>query len=139
MNYGTLPSRLLNAVDSLSNPRAQMFRAADGWQSISSEEFLRRVAGLSTAFVELGVKPGDRVGLFAANRPEWHTADFAITGAGGVTVPIYFNESPDRMTYILNHSEAKVVFVAGAPQLRKLLDCRAQLTSLEQIIVADGG
>src|ERR1700730_9175158 len=48
MNYGTLPSRLLNAVDSLSNPRAQMFRAADGWQSISSEEFLRRVAGLST-------------------------------------------------------------------------------------------
>ncbi len=69
MNYGTLPSLLLNAVDSLSNPRAQMFRAANGWQSISSEEFLRRVAGLSTAFVELGVKPGDRVGLFAANRP----------------------------------------------------------------------
>jgi hypothetical protein len=50
MKYGTLPSRLLNAVDSLSNPRAQMFRAADGWQPISSEEFLRRV------------------GLFAANR-----------------------------------------------------------------------
>src|SRR5271157_2851272 len=103
MNYGTLPSRLLNAVDSLSNPRAQMFRAANGWQSISSEELLRRVAGLSTAFVELGVKPGDRVGLFAANRPEWHITDFAITGAGGVTVPVYFNESPDRMMYILNH------------------------------------
>lgn len=63
MNYGTLPSRLLNAIDSLPNARAQMFRAADGWKSISSEEFLRRVAGLSTAFVELGVKPGDRVGL----------------------------------------------------------------------------
>src|ERR1700692_1081210 len=139
MNYGTLPSRLLNAVDSLSNPRAQMFRTSEGWQPISSEEFLRRVAGLSPAFVELGVKPGDRVGLFAANRPEWHAADFAITGAGAVTVPVYFNESPDRMVYILNHSEAKVVFVAGAPQLRKLLDCRAQLTSLEQIIVADGG
>src|SRR5271156_785234 len=127
MNYGTLPSRLLNAVDSLSNPRAQMFRAADGWQSISSEEFLRRVAGLSSAFVELGVKSGDRVGLFSANRPEWHTADFAITGAGGVTVPVYFNESPDRMVYILKHCGAKIVFLAGLAQLRKLLAVRAEL------------
>jgi long-chain acyl-CoA synthetase len=137
MNYGTLPSRFLNAVDTLPNPRAQMFRRANGWESIPSAEMLRRVAGLSTAFVELGVKPGDRVGLFAANRPEWHTADFAITGAGGVTVPVYFNESPDRMTYILNHCEAKVVFVAGAAQLHKLLACRAQIPALEQIIVSD--
>src|ERR1700692_3041925 len=139
MNYGTLPSRLLNAVDSLSNPRAQMFRGADGWKPISSEELLRRVAGLSSAFVELGVKPGDRIGLFAANRPEWHTADFAITGAGGVTVPIYFNESPDRMTYILKHCGAKVVFAAGAAQMQKLQAVRAQLPELEQIVLADCG
>jgi long-chain acyl-CoA synthetase len=139
MNYGTLPSRLLNAVDSLPNPRAQMFRAADGWQPISSEEFLRRVAGLSAAFVELGVKPGDRVGLFSANRPEWHTADFAITGAGGVTVPIYFNESPERIAYILKHCGAKFVFAAGAAQMHKLQAIRAQLPELEQVVLADCG
>jgi long-chain acyl-CoA synthetase len=139
MNYGTLPSRFLDAVDNLPNPRAQMVRRAEGWEAISSQEFLRRVAGLSTAFVELGVKPGDRVGLFSANRPEWHTADFAINGAGAVTVPVYFNESPDRMTYILKHCGAKVVFVVGAPQLRKLLAVRVSLPELEQIIFADGG
>src|SRR5580693_1638278 len=139
MNYGTLPSRFLNSVDTLPSPRAQMFRRDGRWNSISSQEFLRRVAGLSTAFVELGVKPGDRVGLFSANRPEWHTADFAITGAGGVTVPVYFNESPDRMTYILKHCGAKVVFVAGHPQLHKLLAVRDSLPELEQIIVADAG
>jgi len=139
MNYGTLPSRFLNAVDNLPNPRAQMVRRDGRWQAISSQEFLRRVAGLSTAFVELGVKPGDRVGLFSANRPEWHTADFAINGAGAVTVPVYFNESSDRMTYILKHCGAKVVFVVGAPQLKKLLAVRAGLPDLEQIIVADAG
>lgn len=69
MNYGTFPSRLLNAVDSLSNPRAQMFRAAEGWQSISSEEFLGRIAGLSTAFVELGVRFGGRVGMSTSASP----------------------------------------------------------------------
>src|SRR5467141_5165152 len=139
MNYGTLPSRFLNAVDAHPNPRAQMVRRDGRWEAIASQEFLRRVAGLSSAFVELGVKPGDRVGLFSANRPEWHTADFAITGAGAITVPVYFNESSDRMTYILNHCGAKVVFVVGAPQLQKLLAVRANLPELEQIVVADGG
>ncbi len=138
MNYGTLPSRFLNAVDTLPNPRAQMARRDGRWETISSQELLRRVAGLSTAFVELGVKPGDRVGLFSANRPEWHTADFAINGTGAVTVPVYFNESSDRMTYILKHCAAKVVFVVGAAQLRKLLNVRQELPELEQIILADG-
>jgi long-chain acyl-CoA synthetase len=139
MTYGTLPSRFLNAVDSLPNPRAQLSRRGNLWEPISSAELLRRVAGLSMALAELGVKPGDRVALFATNRPEWHTADLAIAGAGGITVPIYFNESPDRMTYILNHSGAKVIVVAGAPQLRKLLERREELPELDHIIAADGG
>lgn len=139
MKYGTLPSRFLNAVDKLPNPRAQMYRAGNGWRCIPSAEFLRRVAGLSSALVELGVKSGDRVGLFAPNCPEWHTADFAITGAGGITVPVYFRESVERMTYILRHCGAKIVFVAGAEQLAQLLACRAQLPEVEQIIAAVPG
>ncbi len=139
MSSGTLPSNLLHAINTWRSPRAQMFRGVSGWQEISSTEFLRRIAGLSQALYELGVKPGDRVGLFAGNRPEWHTADFAITGAGGVTVPVYFNESPERMVYILNHAEAKILFVAGAAQLSKLLAVRSSLQPLEHVVVADGG
>ena len=139
MNYGTLPSRFLNAIDTLPNQRAQMVRGPHSWEAISSEELLRRVAGLSSALVELGVKPGDRVGLFGANRPEWHIADFAINGAGAVTVPVYFKESPERMTYILKHCGAKVVFAAGAEQMHKLLSVRGELPELEHIILADSG
>src|SRR5947199_436565 len=134
MNSRTLPSRFLNAVDTHPNPRAQMVRRDGRWEAIASQEFLRRVAGLSTAFVELGVKPGDRVCLFSANRPEWHTADFAITGAGAINVPVYFHESPDRMTYILKHCGARVIFVTGKPQLEKLLSVRAHLLELENIV-----
>src|ERR1700758_3444781 len=139
MNYGTLPTRFLKAVEEHPSPRAQMFRGPNAWESISSQELLRRVAGLANAFVELGVKSGDRVGLFAPNCPEWHTADFAINGAGGVTVPVYFNESPERAAYILKHCGAKLLFVAGRAQLQRLLGIRAQLPDLEQIVVADCG
>ncbi|MGA2421586.1 MAG: AMP-binding protein, partial [Candidatus Acidiferrum sp.] len=139
MNYGTLPSRLIKAVDAYANPRAQMVRGASGWEAISAREFLRRVAGLASAFAELGVKAGDRVAIVAANRPEWHTADFAITGNGAISVPVYFNESAERMAYIFNHCGARVAFVAGAEQLQRVLAIREQLPALEQIVVADGG
>ena len=116
-----------------------MVRRAEHWEATSSEEFLRRVAGLADSFVELGVKPGDRVGVFAPNCPEWHTADFAINGSGAVTVPIYFNESPDRMTYILNHSGAQVVFLTGLAQLEKFKLIRGQLPQVQNVIVAGAG
>jgi long-chain acyl-CoA synthetase len=139
MSYRTLPARFLKAVDEHPSPRAQMVRGAERWEAISSQEFLRRVAGLADAFVELGVKSGDRVGVFAPNCPEWHTADFAINGSGGVTVPVYFNESPERMTYILNHCGAQVLFVAGAAQLEKFMKVRAKLKDVQQVIVSGAG
>ena len=139
MAYSTLPSRFLAAVDEHPSPRAQLVRRGERWEAISSQEFLRRVAGLADSFVELGVKGGDRVALFAPNCPEWHTADFAISGGGGVTVPIYFNESLERMAYILNHCGAQVVFIAGLRQLEKFLRVREQLEHVQQVIVAEAG
>jgi long-chain acyl-CoA synthetase len=135
MEYPSLPSQFLRAVLECPSPRAQMFRRNGVWEPISSQEFLRRVAGLANTFVELGVKSGDRVGIFAPNCPEWHTADFAISGSGAVTVPVYFNESPDRMAYILNHSEAQVLFIAGASQLEKFLGVRDQLKFVQNVVV----
>jgi long-chain acyl-CoA synthetase len=116
-----------------------MVRRDGRWQAVSSQEFLRRVAGLANAFVELGVKPGDRVGIFAPNCPEWHTADFAISGSGAVTVPVYFNESPDRASYILNHAGVKLIFISGVAQLEKFLTIRDQLKDIQQVVVANAG
>jgi long-chain acyl-CoA synthetase len=136
MPYPTLTEKLLTAVDRLPNDRALSLRVNGRWEPTSSAEFLRRVAGLSNALEQLGVKAGDRVGLFSPNRPEWHIADFAILGLGAADVPIYFNESPDRIVYILNHSGVEVVIAAGEMQSRRLLECRSRLTTVKQIICA---
>ncbi len=132
--YPALTKLFLEAIDRFANPRAQMFRTSSGWQSISAPEMLRRIAGLSKALAELGVKAGDRVGLFAPNCPEWHVADFAIQGLGAVNVPVYFNESHDHLVYILNDSAAKVLFTAGASQAKKIAECRARIPALEHVI-----
>src|SRR5579872_4202327 len=136
MPFATLTEKMLSAVDRMPNDRAVSLRVNGRWEPTSSRVFLRRIAGLSNSLEQLGVKPGDRVGLFAPNRPEWHIADFAILGLGAADVPIYFNESPDRIAYILNHCGAEVVFVAGEVQIRRLLECRNRLMSLKHIICA---
>src|ERR1700722_444204 len=134
MDHPPLIKSFLNAVDKHANPRAQMYRTAEGWQSISAQEMLRRVAGLSKALGELGIKSGDRVAILAPNCPEWHIADFAIQGVGAVSVPIYFNESLDRLVYIMNDSGARIVFTSGEAQARKIAECRERISALEQVI-----
>lgn len=132
--YPPLPRCFLDALDRYPSSRAQIYRTPAGWQTISSEELLRRIAGIAKALTELGVGSGDRVAVFAPNCPEWHVADFAIQGIGGVTVPVYFHESVDRITYILRDSGARVVFTSGEEQARKIAECRANLPELEQVI-----
>lgn len=134
VKYPALTKCFLDAVDQRPNARAQMYRAAEGWQAYSSAEMLRRVAGLSKALAALGVKAGDRVGLFAPNSPEWHVADFAILGLGAMDVPIYYNESPERLEYIWNDAGVKVAVVSGETQARKVAASRAKIPSLEKII-----
>ncbi|HEY4742216.1 MAG TPA: long-chain fatty acid--CoA ligase [Candidatus Acidoferrales bacterium] len=138
MTYPSTTKCFLDAVDRYACPRAQIWKTDAGWESIPASEMLRRVAGLAKALQELGVKPGDRVGLLAPNCPEWHIADFAIQGIGGVNVPLYFNESPDRITYILNDSGAKIAISAGEKQARTLFACRDHLPGLEHVIAAAG-
>src|SRR5580692_9355895 len=136
MAYPSLTACLLETIDKKPNPKAQIFKGASAWESISSAEMLRRISGLAKALAELGVKSGDRVAVFAPNCPEWHIADFAIMGLGAASVPIYFNESVDRMIYILNDSGARVVITSGEPQVRHISENRDRLQSTEHVIAA---
>jgi long-chain acyl-CoA synthetase len=140
--YRALPQRFLEAVDRYGNPRAQINRGSTDWQApgdwvaVSASEMLRRVAGLSQALAEMGVRPGDRVSIFSPNCPEWHVADFAIQGLGAIVVPVYFHESTERLTYILKDSGAAIVFTAGEEQARRLDECRRDLPGIENVISA---
>jgi len=73
-----------------------------------SEDACRRMA---TALRSLGLARGDKVAILAKNSAEWILADISIAMAGMISVPIYPTAGVDTISYILNHSEAKAVFV----------------------------
>ena len=58
-----------------------------------------------------GLRPGDRVALISKNTAWWLMADWAIWIAGGVSVPLYPTLAADTIRQILEHSEAKLLFV----------------------------
>jgi len=58
-----------------------------------------------------GFEPGTRVGILAKNTAHWLIADFAIWMAGHVSVPLYPTLAAGTVQQILEHSEAKLLFV----------------------------
>jgi long-chain acyl-CoA synthetase len=59
----------------------------------------------------LGFEPGDRIGILAKNQAHWLIADFAIWMAGYVSVPLYPTLAAGTVRQILEHSEARLLFV----------------------------
>ena len=59
----------------------------------------------------LGFEPGSRIGLMAKNTAHWLMADFAIWMAGYVSVPLYPTLAAGTIRQILEHSEARLVFI----------------------------
>ena len=88
-------------------------RGADGddWRPVTWDDFAARIRHAALWLSEIGLAPGDRAAVFALNSVDWAAAALAIQSAGGVMVPIYPSSTADQASYILQHSDARVLFV----------------------------
>ena len=75
----------------------------------------------SKALKALDLAPGARVAISGMNTAHWFMADAAITMAGCVTVGLYPNQSPEHVSYILEHSETQVLFLGPMPDIDTFL------------------
>lgn len=87
----------------------QCFRESDTVYTWSQAGDLARK--LASGILALGLKPGDRVGIYSQNTAKWVITDLAIMMAGLVSVPIYASMSEEKIKYIVEHSEMKAMFV----------------------------
>lgn len=83
------------------------------WKDYSTDEFVDTVNNFSYGLLALGIKAGDKIATISNNRPEWNYADMGIMQIGAIHVPIYPNVTESEYDYILNHSEAKLVFISS--------------------------
>ncbi|MGD0277623.1 MAG: AMP-binding protein, partial [Syntrophales bacterium] len=111
---GTLVELLENRLR--ETPDRVYLKYRDGnenWKAIAWGEYGARIERFSRSLLALGVSQGDKVALIGTSSPDWFVADMSIMTMGAITVPIYFTSSGEQITYILNHSEAKIFIVLG--------------------------
>ncbi len=71
------------------------------------------------AFLEAGnIKPGDRVAIYSQNMPNWGVVYFALQCMGVVAVPILPDFNAHELQNVLEHSEAKVIFISKSLESR---------------------
>ena len=109
-----------------------------GWHDITWSRYRQRVLRVAAGLREVGVGPGDLVGILSTNRSEWLIFDLAAMAIGAGTVPIYPSSIPSQVQYILEHSGSKAVLVEDTEQLAKISSVRSTLPALTTLVLASG-
>jgi long-chain acyl-CoA synthetase len=107
------------------------------WRDVSYAELGEIVSEVGRGLIDLGIEPGDRVAILCTTRPEWTYADFGITTAGAVAVPIYPTNSPEECQWVAGNSDARAIVCEDAEQVAKIRAVQADLPALETVIVVD--
>lgn len=105
-------------------------------QTITHAELIARVDAFAVALVELGVGPGDRVGLFLSNSPEFLIARWAALRLGAAAAPMNMMFQAREAQYVLNNAAPRVL-VSESSQLALIEQIWPDCPHLSHLIVAD--
>ena len=80
-------------------------------QTLQYKDVARKIEKLHILFENSGVVKGDKIALDGRNSANWAVAFIATLTYGAVAVPVLHEFTPEQMHNIVNHSEAKLLFV----------------------------
>lgn len=79
--------------------------------TLQYKDVARKIEKLHILLAESGIQPGDKVAICGRNSSHWGVAFLAILTYGAVAVPILHEFKADNVHHIVNHSEARLLFV----------------------------
>lgn len=80
-------------------------------QTLQYHDVARKIEKLHILFENSGVQKGDKIALAGRNCANWAVVFLATLTYGAVAVPVLHEFTADQMHNIVNHSEAKLLFV----------------------------
>ena len=102
-------------------------------------EFYEQTGEIAKAMLAVGLKNGDRVGIWSTNRVEWTLVQFATARIGIILVNLNPAYRENELEYVLNQSEIKAVFATTKYKTshyqEMLMSVQPQIKSLEHVII----
>ena len=75
------------------------------------KDVARKIAKMHIMLEEGGIRPGDKIAICGRNSAHWVVTFLGVITYGAVAVPILHEFKPDNIHHIVNHSEARMLFV----------------------------
>ncbi len=128
----TLPALLQQSVKKYGKKPAVAFVDET---PLTYAEFDKQRLSVISLLEKLKIQAGDRVALLSTNMPSWGITYFAIASMGAIVVPILPDFSENEVKNVLNHSEAKAIFISQG--LKSKIKNFKQDSLLHRILIDD--
>jgi long-chain acyl-CoA synthetase len=111
---------------------------ADQTVALSWREYGAQARSVATGLIELGVRPGDTLGLLLTNRHEFHVADAAALLLGATPFSMYNTSAPEQLEHLLSDAGCRVVLTEAslAPRLLPAVERTGQINDV--VVIDDG-
>lgn len=107
------------------------------WQTITWKDMHRRIDLWRSALMLEDLEPGARIALMLPNCPEWVCLDMAAHSLGLIVVPLYVNDRPENVAYILEDTKARIFICPGITCWEHLAPVFSRLQGLQRIVTID--
>ncbi len=139
IDYSNMHAMLKQTVDRYGETTAYKWFTEPGQtDSVNWNQFYGQVRQVGKSLMALGVEKSNKVNILSYSRYQWVLCDMGITSIGSVAVGIYQSNLPKDVRYIVDHSDAVVIFAEDNAQLAKLMEIRAEIPDIRQVVLFAG-
>lgn len=113
-----------------------LVREGDAFEEVRYDDLFERATRVAGGLLELGVEPGDRIGIRAASRYEWSLVDVASLLSGLILVPVYPSFGADQAIHVVEDADVQVLVTEDdCPDA--LADAVPEVVSIEALPTAE--
>jgi len=127
-----LLTKLIEHNKNRPNKMALQYFKKGNLYSLTWSQVYDRVEQIFNSLNSLGIKPGERVAIYANTCKEWGFIDLAVMACGAVTVPVYHSSHPDDVQVIVDESAPRILFVENEALFKTLqsLPCYQKISTV---------
>lgn len=138
MQYKPVSLLVKDRIAQYKDKNALGYRSNDHkWKFISWTEMGEEINSIAKFLIDEGVEEKENVAILSSNYIEWTIADLAILSCRAVVVPIHYTAPVQNIEYIIEETQAKIVFVGEQDLYDKLIKVKEQSGIELKIIVFD--
>ena len=138
-DYSNMYTMLKQTVDRYGETSAYKWFTEPGQtDSVTWNQFYGQVRQVGKSLMALGVEKNNKVNILSYSCYQWVLCDMGITSIGSVTVGIYQSNLAKDVRYIVDHSDAVLIFAEDNAQLAKLMEIRAEIPDIRKVVLFAG-